>query len=97
MNNLLLPYLDAVLFWDVKKDELQEDKNAAYIIRRVFELGDIEEIILTHAFYGTDRCREALLTADYLREAAIVQGMAFLNIPQRTLFKSFDKKQYHAL
>lgn len=93
----LIPFLDPVLFWDVKKDELQEDKNAVYIIRRVFELGDIEEIILTHAFYGTDRCREALLTADYLREAAIVQGAAFLNIPQLSMFKSFGTKQYHAL
>ena len=95
--NLLLPQLDSVLFWDTEKEQLNEEEHADYIIRRVFELGDIAEIIVTHAFYGTERCRKALLTAPYLRETAIVQGMVFLDITKRSAFISFDKKQYHTI
>jgi hypothetical protein len=93
----LLKQLDPVLFWDVKKDALDEVTHADYIIRRVFELGDIYEIIMTHAYYGTERCRIALLTANYLRESAIVQGMAFLEITNRNMFKCYANKQYHPL
>jgi hypothetical protein len=93
----LLKQLDPVLFWDAKKDTLNEDTHADYIIRRVCELGDIYEIIMTHAYYGTERCRLALLSANYLRESAIVQGMAFLEISNREMFKCFVNKQYHPL
>ena len=93
----LLKQLDSVLFWDAKKGSLNEGTHADYIIRRVFELGDIYEIIMTHAYYGTERCRIALLTANYLRESAIVQGMTFLEISNREMFKCYSNKQYHPL
>ena len=93
----LIKLLKPVYFWDTIIANLDDEKHAFYIIRRVFEMGDIDEIALVHGFYGIEKCREALLSAEYLRETAIIQGMAFLNIPYRNLFNSFNKKQYHAL
>jgi len=94
---LLLALLNRAYFWDVNIADLDVERNSAYIIRRVFELGDIDEIGLTHGWYGTVRCREALLTAEYLRESAIIQGMVFLDIPDRASFKASSKHQYHVV
>jgi Family of unknown function (DUF6922) len=93
----LLSLLNPVYFWDADLNKLNEQTDADYIIRRVFELGDIEEIGLVHGWYGREVCRKALLSAEYLREAAIIQGMVFLDIPERRLFKSASKKQHHAV
>jgi hypothetical protein len=93
----LLKQLKPVYFWDTPIDKLDEIKNANYIIRRVFEMGDIDEIALVHGYYGDEKCREAVLTAEYLRESAIIQSMVFWDIPNRNLFKCFDKKQHHSL
>jgi len=96
MSNL--PFqLNPVYFWDTAPDQLDPERDAAYVIRRVFELGDIAEIGLIHAWYGTECCRKALLSAEYLRESAILQGMLFLDIPDRSLFLSASKPQHHAV
>jgi len=93
----LLSRLNSAYFWDADLDKLNEQTDADYIIRRVFELGDIEEIGLVHGWFGKDCCRKALVSAEYLREAAIIQAMVFLDIPERRLFKSASKKQHHAV
>lgn len=93
----ILSELNPVCFWDVDKSKLDSRMNADYIIRRVFELGDIEEIGFVHGVYGTERCREALLTTEALRESAIVQGMLFLDIPDRSLFKCGHKIAFYKL
>jgi len=41
---LLLALLNRAYFWDVNIADLDVERNSAYIIRRVFELGDIDEI-----------------------------------------------------
>ncbi|MEN0045902.1 MAG: hypothetical protein AAF806_02470 [Bacteroidota bacterium] len=91
----MLKKLNPTYFWDTNFTQLDEEKNADYIIRRVFELGDIDEIGYVHGWYGTELCREALLNAEYLREAAIIQAMVFLEIEDKALFKSATKKQHH--
>jgi len=40
----LLALLNRAYFWDVNIADLDVERNSAYIIRRVFELGDIDEI-----------------------------------------------------
>lgn len=93
----LLDLLNRAYFWDTDPEKLDVEENARYIIRRVFELGNIEEIGWVHGWYGAERCREALLTAEYLRESAILQGMVFLQIANRNLFKAASKPQHHAV
>lgn len=93
----LIEQLKPVYFWDTPIDKLDEIKNANYIIRRVFEMGDIDEIALVHGHYGNEKCIDALVTAEYLRESAIIQGMVFLNILHRNLFKCNDKTQHHSI
>jgi hypothetical protein len=93
----LIKQLKPVYFWDTPIDKLDEIKNASYIIRRVFEMGDIDEIALVHGYYGNEKCIDALITAEYLREPAIIQGMVFLDILHRNLFKCYDKTQHHSI
>lgn len=93
----MLDHINSVYFWDANFDELDIDVHADYIIRRVFELGNIEEIGWVHGWYGTERCQSALLSAEYLRETAIIQGMFFLDISEKSLFKCASKPQYHSI
>jgi hypothetical protein len=62
------PILDKRIFWDVKFEELDYTKYANFIIERVFERGDVEDIRQTRRFYGDEKVKEVLLSAKYLPE-----------------------------
>jgi hypothetical protein len=62
------PNLDKRIFWDVKFEELDYHRYANFIIERVFERGDVEDIRQTRRFYGDEKVKEALLKAKYIPE-----------------------------
>ena len=50
-RDYLQPFSD-YLFWDVSKESIDLDSNAAYIIRRVLELGQMKDWNLLVSRYG---------------------------------------------
>jgi hypothetical protein len=60
------PALPKRLFWDVDPDHLDFDKKAAFVIERVFERGDVEDIRIVRRYYGDSKVSEVLLKAKYL-------------------------------
>lgn len=61
------PILARRIFWDVDFDELDYDAKAGFIIERVFERGDVEDIRNCRRYYGDDKVVDALLRAKFLR------------------------------
>lgn len=59
------------LFWDVKVETLDWDKHKHWIIQRVFEYGNDNEVIAVIEHYGKQAIREALetITDDWKRES----------------------------
>ncbi len=55
------------IFWDVDFDRLDHDGKAGFIIERVFERGDVEDIRQCRRYYGDEQVIAALLNAKFLR------------------------------
>lgn len=51
------------IFWDVNFETLDYDKKATFVIERVFELGDVEDIRQCRRYYGDDKVTEVFLNA----------------------------------
>lgn len=54
------------IFWDVDFDKLDYDAKWKFVIERVFERGDVDDIRQCRRYYGDDRVTEALITAKFL-------------------------------
>jgi len=65
------PQFDKRIFWDVNFEKLDYDKKAGFVIERVFERGDVEDIRQCRRYYGDEKVLEALLKAKFLPEHTI--------------------------
>lgn len=75
------PYYDARIFWDTDPQALNYDKHAKYIIRRVFDRGDVMDIRYCRRFYPEPLIVNALTSAKYISQEAIRLAAAIFNTP----------------
>jgi hypothetical protein len=68
MESVNKPTLDKRIFWDIRFEELDYEKYANFIIERVFERGDVEDIRQVRRFYGEEKVGIALLNAKWMPE-----------------------------
>lgn len=73
------PVFNERLFWDVDFKELDYDKKAAFVISRVFERGDIEDIRSCRRYYGDSQLADVLLHVRYLPEQIIYLAAAIID------------------
>lgn len=73
------PYFNNRIFWDVDHESLDYEKRANFIIERVFERGDVEDIRNCRRFYGDQRIENALLQAKFLNLSTIYLAAAVLD------------------
>ncbi len=57
------PVFNKRIFWDVDFEKLDYDKKANFVIERVFERGDVDDIRQCRRYYGDEKVKEALLNA----------------------------------
>ena len=60
------PLFDKRIFWDVDFDKLDYTNKASFVIERVFERGDVEDIRQCRRFYGDEKIRVVLTKAKWL-------------------------------
>ena len=60
------PTLDRRIFWDVDFDKLDYDAKASFVIERVFERGDVQDIRNCRRYYGDEQVKDALLNTKFL-------------------------------
>lgn len=75
------PALDRRIFWDVDYDRMDLDAKWRFVIERVFERGDVEDIRQCRRYYGDEKVRQALLEAKYLPEQTIYLASAVVGEP----------------
>lgn len=75
------PLLNKRLFWDVDFANLDYEAKASFIIERVFERGDVEDIRQTRRYYGDEKVTQALLNAKYLPERRLHLASAVIDKP----------------
>ena len=67
-----LNQLSDLLFWDVDRDRVDPETNAAFLIIRIVERGSSQNVRSAWAYYGPDPIKKALLNAPSLSSKTIV-------------------------
>jgi hypothetical protein len=75
------PQFQRRIFWDVDFDNLDYDKYANFVIERVFDRGDVDDIRQCRRYYGDEKVAEALLNARYLMFKTIYLASAVIDKP----------------
>lgn len=88
----LKPFFSNRIFWDVDHEKMDYTQKASFIIERVFERGDVEDIRMCRRFYGDEKITEVLLNAKYLPERKLYLASAVINKPIN-LFRCYTAKQ----
>ena len=81
MNAKNKPIFAKRIFWDVNFEKIDYDAKANFVIERVFERGDVEDIRQCRRYYGDEKVTEALLKAKYLPEHRIHLASAVIDKP----------------
>ncbi len=75
------PIFEKRIFWDVNFENLDYDAKAAFVIERVFERGDVEDIRQCRRYYGDEKITSVLLQAKYLPKRRLYLASAVINKP----------------
>ena len=67
------------IFWDVVFENIDYDKKASWVIERVFERGDVDDIRQCRRYYGDEKINEVLTKAKWLSLQTIYLACAVLN------------------
>lgn len=81
MNAKPKPIFAKRIFWDVNFEKIDYDAKANFVIERVFERGDVEDIRQCRRYYGDEKVTEALLKAKYLPLHRIHLASAVIDKP----------------
>lgn len=81
MTNKPKPVLNKRIFWDVDFEKLDYDLRANFVIERVFERGDVDDIRQCRRYYGDEKVTEALLKAKFLPEHRTHLASAVIDKP----------------
>jgi hypothetical protein len=73
------PFYDKRIFWDVDSDKMDVHSKANFIIERVFERGDVEDIRYCRRFYGDEKIKFALEKAKWLSLSTIYLATALFD------------------
>lgn len=80
------------IFWDVDFEKLDYNVKANFVIERVFERGDVEDIRQCRRFYGDEKITEVLLNTRFLPEHRIHLASAILGKPLKE-FRCYTLRQ----
>ena len=78
-NNTNKPIFNKRIFWDVNFDTLDYDAKASFVIERVFERGDVDDIRQCRRYYGNDLIRNTLTNARWLSLSTICLACALFH------------------
>lgn len=81
MNLKPKPLFDKCIFWDVDFEKIDYDAKASWVIVRVIERGDIEDIRQCLRYYGDDLVKKALLETKFIGQGRIHLAAAIIDEP----------------
>jgi hypothetical protein len=92
MHEKVKPAFNKRIFWDVDFDKIDYDAKSRFVIERVFERGDVEDIRNCRRYYGDEKVKEVLLKAKFLPETRIYLASAVIDRPI-TDFRCYTLRQ----
>ena len=87
-----IPKLSKRIFWDVNLTSMDIDAKYAFVIERVFERGDVEDIRQCRRYFGDQVVKQVLLNAKFLPEHRLYLASAIIDEPINA-FKCYTLRQ----
>lgn len=81
MKDKTKPVFNKRIFWDVDFEKIDYDSKAHFVIERVFERGDVDDIRNCRRYYGDKKITEVLLNAKFLPETRMYLASAVIDKP----------------
>jgi hypothetical protein len=91
-KNKIKPEFSRVLFWDIRAENINYDKDVEFVLERVFERGIENDEKEALRYYGINKIKKTALKIEYLNKPTLAYLSAVLNIPKRR-FKCYKKTQ----
>lgn len=60
------PIFNKSLFWDINFEDIDYEANSIFVIERVFERGDVEDIRQCRRYYGDTIIKDTFLNSKYI-------------------------------
>lgn len=92
MKSKTAPVFNKRIFWDVDFEKLDYDTKYRFVIERVFDRGDVEDIRNCRRYYGDEKVAEVLLNAKFLSETTMYLASAVINRPLKD-FRCYTLRQ----
>lgn len=86
------PVFNKRIFWDVDFEKIDYDARARFVIERVFERGDVDDIRNCRRYYGDEKVSEVLLNAKFLPETRMYLASAVIDRPLKD-FRCYKLRQ----
>jgi hypothetical protein len=75
------PEINRRIFWDVNPDKLDFNQRSRFVIERVFERGNVEDVREIRRYYGDKLIGDTLKTSPWIEEKSVYLASAILRIP----------------
>lgn len=92
MEKKTKPVFNKRIFWDVAFENIDYDAKAKFVIERVFERGDVEDIRNCRRYYGDEKVTEVLLNAKFLPMTRMYLASAVIGRPLKD-FRCYTIRQ----
>jgi hypothetical protein len=89
---MLKPLFNKRIFWDVVFENIDYDAKANFVIERVFERGDVEDIRNCRRYSGDEKVAKALLNAKFLSKPVMYLASAVIDRPLKD-FRCYTLRQ----
>ena len=76
-----IPQLSPALFWDVRADQIDPEKHAAWLARRVLEYGDWPDWQAVVCYYGRNRLAGIVTGIRSLQPRALAFCKVWFDLP----------------
>lgn len=90
------PAISQKAFWDVRFNDIDFEKNALYVMEKVFNYGTWKDQVAIMQFYSLQRIKKEIVHAGYLRMPVISFLCVILQL-QKNDFECYNKMQLHPL
>jgi hypothetical protein len=88
------PDISRTAFWDVNFDELDYDKNASFIMEKVFNYGLWNDQLAIMKYYGKERIRTEVVKGAYFKKK-VLNFLCVIFDLQPADFTCYTRRQSH--
>ncbi len=88
-----IPEISPVVFWDIPIESIDYKKNSDFIICRVFNYGNFQEIADIIICYGKKYVKKLLLSTKNLDAFGLAAASGFLGIQEKQ-FECYELRQF---